>query len=311
MGTGYSAFGLDLLSSFPLPGLRPGGGDELPALRLDLVSGQKLDEHWSGARSRAFWSGRLGDGAELRITHGRAGDLLFSYGSAAVFLLDSEARTMLCSAVDPRSLSWQRALVSRVLPLAAIARGYEALHAAAVEMGAGVVAVVGTSGAGKSTLAAELVRRGHRLVADDVLVLGRTAGRVTAFPGSPHISLDPACETVPGAEALGEVGGKVWTVVDHPAEEPAAVVAAVLLQRDRVEVEVEELPRSPLDLAPFMLGLPDDVGRDASRFSLYADLVESGRLLRLGGDASASVLADALERAVRAPVPAAAGGERQ
>jgi hypothetical protein len=310
MGTDFSAFGLDLRSSFPLPGLRPGGEAGLPVLRLDLVPGQELDKHWSGARSRSDWRGRLGDGAELRITHGRAGDLLFGYGAAATFLLDSAARTMLCSAVEPDSLSWQRALISRVLPLVAIAHGYEALHAAALQTEAGVVAVVGTSGAGKSTLAAELVRRGHRLVADDVLVFGRSAGRVAAFPGSPHLSIDLDRGPVPGAKVMGELGGKLWTVVDHPAEEPAAVAATVLLQRGEGPVEVEELPRSPLALAPFMLGLPDDVGRDGARFSLYADLVETGRLLRLGGDASAAVLADALERAIQKPVPAAAGDIR-
>jgi hypothetical protein len=307
MSTEYSAFGLDIRSGFSLPGLRRGDRGELPAIRLDLVADEELEQRWSGARSPSTWKGRLGDGAELKITHGRVGDLRFEYGTAASYLLEPDAGTMVCSASEPSSLPWRRALISRVLPLVAIAHGYEALHAAAVETGIGVVAVAGSSGAGKSTLAAELVRRGRRLVADDVLVLGRAAGRVTAFPGSPHLSIDADREEVTGTEVLGELGGKLWTVVGCPAEEPAAVVAVVLLERDEGPVGVEELPRSPLNLAPFMLGLPDDVGRDAARFSLYADLVETGRLLRLRGDAPASVLADALERAVRAPVPTAAG----
>jgi HPr Serine kinase C-terminal domain len=310
MGNNYTAFGLGLSSSFPLPGLACVGEGELPALRLELASEEELERHWSGARSPSSWKGRLGDGAELKIAQGRAGDQLFSYGTAASFLLDPSAGTMLCSAVEPDSLPWRRTLISRILPLVAIVHGCEALHAAAVEMGAGVVAVVGASGAGKSTLAAELVRRGNRLVADDVLVLGRIAGRVTALPGSPHLSIDAGRKAIPGAKVLGEHGGKLWTVVDDAVEEPAPVVAIALLQRDDGSVQVEELPRSPLSLAPFMLGLPDDDGRDGARFSLYADLVETARLLQLRGDGSAAALAGVLERAVQAPLPTAVGALR-
>jgi hypothetical protein len=200
-------------------------------------------------------------------------------------------------------------LVSRVLPVVAIARGYEALHAAAVRTPAGVVAIVGASGAGKSTLAAELVRRGHGLVGDDVLVLGRSGDAVVAFPGGAHLSLEPGAETGIDVEILGELGGKLWAVAAGPASEPAPVVAVVLYERGEGPVEAQELAASPLALAPFMLGLPDEEGREGERFALYADLIEAGRLLSLGGSASApaSEFAGALERAVGTPALATAG----
>jgi hypothetical protein len=308
MGTDFTAFGLSLRSEFPLPGLAPGEDPRLPRLALELVSAEVLAKAWSGPVSSSAWRGRLRDGAELTIRWGRDGDLLFGYGEQARYLLDAGAERMLCSAADVASLGWQRVLLSRVLPVVAIAHGYEALHAAAVETPAGVVAILGASGAGKSTLAAELVRRGHRFFGDDVLVLGRSGDLLLAHPGSPHLSLAAGGEQDLDAEVLGELGGKLWATAERAAQAPAPVAAIAVLERGEGPVEAVDLAPSPLALAPFMLGLPDDEGRDAPRFTLYADLVEASRLLRLSGSAEAPAweFAEALERAVPAPAVAAA-----
>jgi hypothetical protein len=309
VATHQSAFGLNFCGPLSLPGL-PDARSGLPELELRAVGAEELEGAWSGPAGPGSWRGTLRDGAELTIRWGRGGDLLFGYGTDARYLLDPAAGCLLCAPVEPKSPAWQRVLLSRVLPVVAIARGYEALHAAAVRTPAGVVAVVGASGAGKSTLVAELLRRGQRLVGDDVLVVGRGADGVVAFPGGPHLSLEPGAEANLDVEVLGELGGKLWTVAGEAASEPAPVAAVVLLERDEGVVAAEELPPSPLTLAPFMLGLPDEEGRDGDRFSLYADLVEAGRLLRLRGNGSAPELADALERAVEAPAMAAAAEGR-
>jgi HPr Serine kinase C-terminal domain len=306
-----SAFGLNLLGVLDLPGL-PGPATGLPELELQVVEDAELEGAWSGAATPGSWRGTLRDGAELTIRWGHDGDLRFGYGDNCRYLLDADAERLLCAPVDRGSLAWQRVLLSRVLPVVAIARGYEALHAAAVQTPAGAVAIVGVSGAGKSTLAAELVRRGHPLVGDDVLVVGRDEEGVLVFPGGAYLSLEPGAETAVGVEVLGEFGGKFWAVAAESASEPAPVAAVVLLERGEGPVEVQELSASPLTLAPFMLGLPDEVGRDGDRFALYADLVEAGRLLRLGGAVEAPVaeFADVLEAALGTLAPAAAGVDR-
>jgi hypothetical protein len=311
VATHQSAFGLNLRGQLSLPGL-PQAAAGLPELGLGVVAADELERAWSGAATPGSWRGALRDGAELTIRWGRDGDLLFGYGEEARYLLDSAAERLLCAPLEPSSLAWQRVLLSRVLPVVAIARGYEALHAAAVQTPAGVVAIVGGSGAGKSTLAAELIRRGHGLIGDDVLVVGSGAGGVLAFPGGAHLSLEAGDEEGLEAEVLGELGGKLWAVVGEPASEPAPVAAVVLLERGEGPVEAQELSASPLTLAPFMLGLPDEEGRDARRFGLYADLVEAGRLLRLSGSTSAPVgeFAGALEQAVGTPAMASAGEGR-
>lgn len=78
-------------------------------------------------------------------------------------------------------------------------RGLLPLHANAVEIEGRAVAFMGASGAGKSTLAAWFHDRGHRVIADDVCVVGFDAsGMPFAAPGLPRLRL--------WAEALESMG---------------------------------------------------------------------------------------------------------
>jgi hypothetical protein len=194
----------------------------------------------------------------------------------------------------------------------AIAAGYEALHASAVATERGVVAIVAVSGAGKSTLALELVRRGRALFADDTVVLGRGSGGIEAHPAGPFMNLPAGSEPPPG-EDLGLLAGERWVAVADAARLPAPVAAIVVLERGPGQLlGVRPLRGTPLTLAPFALGLPDDRGRDASRFELYSDLLEETQMLRLTADLHhrPADLAETLERALclapRAPVREAA-----
>lgn len=68
-------------------------------------------------------------------------------------------------------------------------RGYEGVHASAVETQTGVVAFCGISGSGKSTIARVLASRGRRLWADDVVVFeaDRQDAVATSLPFSPKL----------------------------------------------------------------------------------------------------------------------------
>jgi len=280
-------------------------------LSLELVELPELWGAWSGAASPSLWRGSLRDGAELTIAWGAAGDLLFGYDARAWFHLDPEARSLLSAAEEPEALDWRRVLLSRVLPVVALVHRYEALHAAAVETPAGVVALLGPSGAGKSTLATELLRRGHRLFADDVTVLAPGPAGPLAHPAGPYLSVGED-ESFPG-EHLATLGGKAWIAVEDACLEPRPLRALALLRRGGSgPAAAEELEPSPLELAPFMVGLPDEEGRDAARFGLYSDLVEGARLLRLSGSPTEPVaaFADELERALGLELLASAGGQR-
>lgn len=68
-------------------------------------------------------------------------------------------------------------------------RGILPLHSNTIAINGRAVALSGRSGAGKSTLAAVLLRRGHRLIADDVLPIVKTDHGTLALPGNQHLRL--------------------------------------------------------------------------------------------------------------------------
>ncbi|MBL8564828.1 MAG: hypothetical protein JNM89_03835 [Hyphomicrobiaceae bacterium] len=71
-------------------------------------------------------------------------------------------------------------------------RGLVPLHASAFERNGVCAGFLGHSGAGKSTLAAMLMRRGYRLVSDDVMVIRENSfGAIVAVPGVPLLKLWP------------------------------------------------------------------------------------------------------------------------
>ncbi len=303
MGDEFVAFGLALRAAFPLPGLVPASAPRaLPVLALELAGAGELEADWSGSPGDAAWRGRLGDGEELAVRRGRGGDILFSYGERARFLLAPGAGRLRCCPLEGEEAAWQRVLLTRVLPNVAIAAGYEALHASAVEIDGGVVAIAAASGGGKSTLALELVRRRARLFADDTLILGRGE----AHPAGPLMNLSPqpprgGGEDLVAVSELARLAGERWVSLKAAASRPAPVLAVVLMERAAGSpLAAGPLTPSPLVLAPFMLGLPDDEGREAARFRLYSDLVGQARLLRLSAapDDSPAALAATLEAAL-------------
>lgn len=79
-----------------------------------------------------------------------------------------------------------------VLPLVFNLRGRDGFHAAAVQIGAGVVALSGPSGAGKSTLAAYLHAQGHRIITDEFLPVEGGDDSIHVHAGLAEIRLWPA-----------------------------------------------------------------------------------------------------------------------
>ncbi|HEX4465562.1 MAG TPA: hypothetical protein VH025_00110 [Solirubrobacteraceae bacterium] len=247
----YALHGLGLSSPFALAGLEPERAAELPQLTLEVLGSAELSRRWSGHGRASVWRGRLRDGSELVVRRGREGTALFEHDAARFLLIDG-GETLLCAAEGD---SWHGLLLEKVLPKVALMRGHEGLHAAAVESAAGVVAIVGESGAGKSTIAAELARRGCEAFADDVLIVGRRAGGVLAYPDR---------------RRAGETVGLV----------------CLLSRATGLVLEAEQLRANPLVLAPYMLGFTGDGERQRARFELYSDLLGRARTVMLTADAA-------------------------
>jgi len=302
----YSAYGLRVDSTFALPGSEPVAQErtDLPALDVDLVTPGELAELWHVANARTEWLGMLGDGRTLTIERGEGGDRLFRYGELASFHLDDRMLRLACAPTSV-GLDWQRALITKVIPAISVMRGYEALHAAAVETPRGVVAIMGPPGSGKSTLASTLLSRGLSLFTDDVLTLSSMAGNVIAHPGTPHMNLEspPALgrDSDDFGDTLAVLGGERWLSVRSASDRPRPVRMLALLERGSgLRLDIEVLQPNPLALAPYMLGLSDARARQRVRFDLYADLLQSATLVRLTASAHDSpiLLAGLIERAL-------------
>jgi hypothetical protein len=124
-----------------------------------------------------------------------------------------------------------------VLAHALAADGILALHASAVEVGGGALAIVGPSGAGKSTLAALLCAEGARLVADDVLRVDATGSGAVCYPGTRGLRLRPAASSLRGgieAAAVEETAdGRTRVLPTRRVDTPLTLHAALVPEPSR------------------------------------------------------------------------------
>lgn len=190
MPTRYTAYGLTLCSAEPLPGLPSEDMPGRPTVRLrpgpvampppDAFVGGRFGA-WSAGRATVAWAGYAG----LCVERGRC----VRYAAQAL------ARA---------SPAWLRGLLLGAgLGLLLHQRGTLVLHASAVVLEGGAVAVAGPKGAGKSTLCAALARRGYPLLADDVVAVTDRGGAPYVEPGVPQVRLWAEAARAVAPEASG------------------------------------------------------------------------------------------------------------
>ena len=115
---------------------------------------------------------------------------------------------------------------SFVLSFALLRTGDEALHATVIESGGQAIGFLGNSGAGKSTLASYFLRKGSRLVTDDLLRVTFRDQSVIAHPGPQRIKLLPE-------SAAEHVQGTACTVSMNPFSAKQLIVPAGDQRMDR------------------------------------------------------------------------------
>jgi HPr Serine kinase C-terminal domain len=250
-----AAFGLDIASDTPLPFLEGsaasnGGrpleisyGSEPPPWPADarLISDER---HRDGTVSFQIEAAPHG----YRI-HGPA------YGAS---VLAEDGSSVRGAPGEEGFEGWQRLLVAQVLPFAAVLQGLEVLHAGAVVVNGGTVAISGPSGAGKTSLALALQRRGAQLLADDVVAVERAGEELLAHPGAPIAGVDREEAARLLAVGAGEAGpllaenGRERVARARVAERPAPLRALFLLER---RGEAQGAPRfEPVDDPRQLLG---------------------------------------------------------
>jgi hypothetical protein len=194
-------------------------------------------------------------------------------------------------------------VLDSVLFTAGLLNGYEALHAAAVAVPDGAIAITAASGGGKSTLLSELLRRGLGLLADDVLMLqARGSQPPLAHPAPPLMTIPMAraasLPTTP--ETICAIDDELWVSVPvHP--EPLPLKALVVLDRrlgERLSLTKIDSPLAPLLDA--LMKFPRDASRELARFELASTIADTTGQWRLTAalDTPPDILADTLLAAV-------------
>ncbi len=124
-----------------------------------------------------------------------------------------------------------------VLPVALQALGQEVLHASAVRLPHGVLALCAASEMGKSTLAYGLSRRGFPLWADDALAFDTSGRYVSALPLPFNIRLRPASASFFGVDGHARTTPFDPARTEQQQHEPAPLAAICVLARDNNATE--------------------------------------------------------------------------
>lgn len=171
-----SLYGLRVASEVPAPDLPSWTGDDrAPDLTILLGEAPPLAH-------------AVVDRPLLQI--GADGQCRFTVRGVAAYLVSPDGRAIVVAPEGEADRAEVRAfLFGSVLAIVCMRRGLLPLHAACVRIGDKAVAIAGQSGAGKSTLAANLLRRGFPMLADDVTVVDLSAGTPLAMPAFPRVKL--------------------------------------------------------------------------------------------------------------------------
>lgn len=245
-------YGVTVESDFALPGLLESvPEDVLPRVRVRQVPAAEIDRRVPPGSGERLGEERFSDGRPpdrtVDLLPGAGYRLYARYFGLA--LVAPDGAEILCAPPTVPAWRWQRLLVGRALPLAALLRGYELLHASAVVVGDDhLVGIVGPSGSGKSTLALHLSLGGATLASDDVVALQMRGGAVWGFPGPGVVSLrdseDDLARAVAGPDGPAELLG--WSGKSHlaaPRADRALPVAALYyLDGEADEPGIEEMP---------------------------------------------------------------------
>ena len=191
------AFGLRIAASATLPGLAPIAVTSAADIIVDLRPDAAPPDDDVGARECDHVVYRSPDADEagrplVTVEQRRDGGFRLCYADGIAFVVDAGGRHIAGTWPPPWTLDDAATyLLGPVVALALRLRGVTCLHASAVVIDDGAAAFVGPPGAGKSTLAAAFARRGHGVIADDVLPLRDGPGGPWAYPGPARIRLWP------------------------------------------------------------------------------------------------------------------------
>jgi len=246
------AFGIDVDAGFEIPALAPAPSPPDSPLRLTAVPAAELERDWPARGAERVEEVRHPDGGVgLWIDRHEQAGYLMDAGRFGRYRLDGAATLARCElGVEP----WRRErfLVARVLPIAALIRGRELLHASGVTIDGAAIAISGPSHSGKTSLALRLALEGAPLLTDDLLAISVQGDEVLAHPGSRLVGVRHAEERLlsgperASLDGLVDRGDKLYGRLPIAAE-PRPLRRLYFLERDPAAPGPTFIAESPPD----------------------------------------------------------------
>jgi hypothetical protein len=264
---------------------------ELPA-----GSGSREDAlQWQCIRSLVTDDGHV----ELRATRVPSfGNFRLDYDDGTVVVVDRHGKAVW--ATWPDSVSAPQASVYLLGPVMGVvlrARGVFCLHASAVSMFGGAVALVGATHAGKSSTAAALEKHGFAVIADDMLPIYSRDDGFEVAPSLPRLRLwpDSAAAIYGSADGFGRLwprdDKRLIPVKGIAAERHVPLRAVYLLDRnadaDRPEIRAVAPAKAMIAMVgDSFAGHYEDAQGRATEFDFVSRIVAAvpTRLVRIPPD---------------------------
>lgn len=192
----YSVFGLCLASTGELPGLTRAHGAGEPDVFVELQATAPLHDLAATRSTEALYLSPERDetGRPTVVVErlGAGGLVRMRYVDGIEFVIDGGGRHIWATWPEPWTVDDVATyLLGPVLAFTLRRRGVTCLHASAVAVDGVAIAFAGPAGAGKSTMAASLARRGHPVLADDIVALDGDGADLLVQPGPSRIRLWP------------------------------------------------------------------------------------------------------------------------
>jgi hypothetical protein len=192
----YRAFGLNLTSNLPLPGLGESTARGLP--EVDLCLGTQ-PTGFDQALFREVWyesEYQVSPGVPFLVIYtSREGDIghwLRYQDGTSVFLGKQANRIWVTWPASSCLEDAATYLLGPVMAIVAQLRGSTCLHGCAVVIDGAIVGLLGPQGAGKSTSAAAFARAGYPVAADDLILLMEVQNHFVVEPSHPVVRLWPS-----------------------------------------------------------------------------------------------------------------------
>ena len=169
----YFAYGLSICSEILLPELIKGINIE-----IDIEIKKGSSNAFSQIKGKEIY--RASEQEVFRIIP-----------NIGAFLIQKGRRIVVHPASGVDDQLFRQYLLGNALGTLFHQRGLLVLHGSAAFVDGGAIAFLGPSGSGKSTFAASLCKKGHAIIADDLMVIDANTGMPLVYPAFPQVNLWP------------------------------------------------------------------------------------------------------------------------